>query len=230
KRGEAHATLKQLAPHALVQAAERGKQRVQSLVHGRRLALRRRAHELRETHGPRDARRPSAAARYLPERVRVRDVRFERQVRESRRAPKRTRVRTEAARRERARPARGLAREHHALCAQGRAPPSSFRREVPEDRAADAPADAPPLVRGQRFEVALEEREQRLVRVRVERVVEEETRRVLVARGRSAEPIPEELTMFARVLGADENLAGAEVNRARPLAPREPARNGADRP
>ena len=150
-------------------------------------------------------------------------------MRESRRAPKRARVRPETARRERARAYCGLAREHHSLRAQRRAARAAFRGEVTEDRTPDSPAAAPSLVGGERLEVALEEREQRLVGGRVERVVEEESRRVLVARLCPAESFPEKLTVFARVLRAHENLARAEVNSVHPFAPREPARDCADR-
>ena len=140
-------------------------------------------------------------------------------------------ARARAARRERARAARRVAQKHHALARRPHAAAPRVARggRVAEHGSLDAPSRAPTLVGGQRLEVALEEREQRLVGGRINRVVEEEARRVLAARGASGEPLPEQLTVRARVLRADKYFADAEVRRVAPLAARESARDCADR-
>src|SRR5437868_6152570 len=111
-----------------------------------------------------------------------------------------------AAERERSARTGRTANEQHALAGRAWALlPTVGLRALPvaEQRPQDAPVRACALVRGQPLEVLLEEREQRFVCGRINRVVEEQIGRVLVARRTAREAFPDQLPVLARVLCAD---------------------------
>ena len=128
-----------------------------------------------------------------------------------RQAPHVPHVRAEAAEGQRTGESGSVADEHHAV--GGGAFPHALpavmmhARDVAEHRLLHAPLRARAFIGWQRLEVFLKQREQGFVGGRVHRVVEEEVGRVFVARRRAGEALPDELSVIARVLGADENLA-----------------------